>query len=134
MVKDPANEDAILRGVAWLRSVQNPDGGWGESPASYGDRSLKGVGPSTAAQTAWALLGLLAAGDTASPCFVAGLEFLIAVQDADGTWTDDAWTGTGFPEVFYLNYHLYATYFPLLLIDLWQQRRQSESEGPRSVA
>jgi squalene-hopene/tetraprenyl-beta-curcumene cyclase len=102
--------------VRWLRKVQNRDGGWGESPQSYSDPALKGQGPSTAAQTAWALLGLMAAGDFRSDNVRRGIEYLLAAQEEDGSWRDEQWTATGFPKVFYLRYHLYATYFPLLAL------------------
>ncbi len=110
-----AAEDRVRleRAGAWLRSCQNSDGGWGELPRSYDDSTTKGQGPSTAAQTAWALMGLAAAAAQTSRVCRCGLRFLLDRQRADGTWNDEHWTGTGFPKVFYLRYHLYATYFPL---------------------
>jgi squalene-hopene/tetraprenyl-beta-curcumene cyclase len=102
--------------VHWLRKVQNADGGWGESPQSYNDSTLKGQGPSTAAQTAWALLGLMAAGDFRSDNVRRGIEYLLSKRHKDGSWRDEPWTATGFPKVFYLRYHLYAIYFPLLAL------------------
>ncbi len=110
---EPSGSDSVQRARAWLESCQNDDGGWGELPHSYDDPSTKGEGPSTAAQTAWALMGLLAAGEATSSCVRRGIEYLTATQRADGGWVDEHWTGTGFPKVFYLHYHLYATYFPL---------------------
>ena len=114
------------RGAEWLLGCQNEDGGWGESLVSYDDPRLKGVGESTAAQTAWAMMGLLAAGaapldcttgdqlaDRACTALRRGASFLARTQEHDGTWNDEAWTGTGFPSVFYLRYHAYAHYFPL---------------------
>lgn len=105
--------DELGAGARWLTGRQNDDGGWGELPESYADSSTRGRGPSTACQTAWALLGLIAAGEGESEGVRRGVEFLLARQESPGDWTDTYWTGTGFPKVFYLNYHLYATYFPL---------------------
>lgn len=105
------------RGATWLASCQNPDGGWGETCASYKDSSLKGTGVSTASQTAWALIGLMATVEatrfTAQAQIRKGVEFLLKTQKADGTWNEDYFTGTGFPCHFYLKYHLYQQYFPL---------------------
>ena len=110
---------AIGRAIRWLLDHQNADGGWGESPRSYDEPQLRGRGDSTAAQTAWALLALAAAGGRASEIGRAierGAGHLLATQRPDGRWIDEPWTGTGFPRVFYLRYHLYATYFPLLAL------------------
>ncbi len=104
------------RGVRWLKEHQNADGGWGETCGSYDDPALAGQGESTPSQTAWALLGLLAAGEADGPEARAGVEYLIAEQSADGTWDEEPFTGTGFPKVFYLKYHLYAHYFPLMAL------------------
>jgi squalene-hopene/tetraprenyl-beta-curcumene cyclase len=101
------------RAAHWMIEHQNDDGGWGELQHSYDDPMLKGVGPSTPSQTAWALLSLLAAGEAESDAARRGVEYLLRNQRADGAWRDDYWTATGFPRVFYLRYHLYATYFPL---------------------
>ena len=107
--------DAIAKGARWLRSVENPDGGWGESCVSY-DREGFVAAPSCASQTAWALLGLAAAGDRESGAVLRGVEFLLERQRADGTWPETATTGTGFPQVFYLTYGMYRDYFPLLAL------------------
>ena len=108
---------AIERGAAWLVSCQNSDGGWGETCRSYDDRSLKGQGVSTASQTAWALIGLMAAGvaicEYAATAIQAGVQYLLTTQTADGYWHEVEFTGTGFPCHFYLNYHLYRQHFPL---------------------
>ncbi len=104
------------RAAEWLRNHQNLDGGWGELPASYDDPATKGRGPSTASQTAWALLGLFATGDVSSDSVVRGVQFLLDRQQDDGGWYDAEWTGTGFPKVFYLRYHYYPIYFPLLAL------------------
>jgi squalene-hopene/tetraprenyl-beta-curcumene cyclase len=106
----------VRRAVRWLKDVQNADGGWGESCRSYDDPSAAGQGESTASQTAWALLGLLDAGEGHSPEVRAGVEYLVGTQRADGGWTETPFTGTGFPRVFYLKYHMYSVYFPLMAL------------------
>ncbi len=108
------HEPCIQQGAEWLRMVQNPDGGWGETCGSYDDPSTRGVGPSTCSQTAWAILGLLAANDTRSDSVARGIAYLLRTQKKDGSWDEPYFTGTGFPCVFYLMYHLYRQYFPLL--------------------
>jgi squalene-hopene/tetraprenyl-beta-curcumene cyclase len=108
-------QDAIGRAAKWLRAIQNPDGGWGESCASYA-RDCYVPAPSSASQTAWALLGLCAAGDRESTQFQHGVEYLLALQTARGNWPEGATTGTGFPNVFYLTYAMYRDYFPLLAL------------------
>jgi squalene-hopene/tetraprenyl-beta-curcumene cyclase len=112
----PVEAPECRRGAAWLRSVQNADGGWGESPASYDEPAVRGQGPSTASQTAWAVMGLLAAGGRDSEAVARGIDFLLRTQGADGSWPEDQFTGTGFPRVFYLKYHLYRLYFPLMAL------------------
>jgi squalene-hopene/tetraprenyl-beta-curcumene cyclase len=111
-------EAYILRAGEWLRSIQNADGGWGESCESY-DRNTFVPAASTASQTAWAILGLLASGDTTSESLRRGIEYLVANQKADGTWDEDQATGTGFPRVFYLTYHLYRQSFPVLALSTY---------------
>lgn len=115
------------KSVEWLRSVQNPDGGWGELPESYRDLAFKGKGPSTPSQTAWALMGIIAAGGPHDAAVGRGIAYLLKHQQDDGSWQEDFWTGTGFPEVFYLHYHLYATYFPLMALGMFA-RRVSEGD------
>jgi squalene-hopene/tetraprenyl-beta-curcumene cyclase len=107
---------AVRRAVRWLESVQQLGGCWGESCASYNDPGLAGQGEPTASQTAWALLALLAAGEHHSSCVRAGIRWLEETQKPDGTWDEELFTGTGFPKVFYLKYHLYALYFPLMAL------------------
>ena len=109
--------------ATWLRRHQNPDGGWGELPRSYEDVSQKGIGPSTPSQTAWALMGLIVAGDRDSASVERGIRYLLQNQLYDGSWQDSHWTGTGFPKVFYLRYHLYATYFPLWALAMYETGR-----------
>ncbi|MDP9268070.1 MAG: squalene--hopene cyclase [Acidobacteriota bacterium] len=113
---EDVHEPHIQHAAEWLRSFQNSDGGWGESCGSYDDPHARGVGPSTPSQTAWAVLGLLAAGDTRSDSVSRGIAFLLRTQRADGNWDEPYYTGTGFPRVFYLMYHMYRTYFPLLAL------------------
>ncbi|HEY4461813.1 MAG TPA: squalene--hopene cyclase, partial [Streptosporangiaceae bacterium] len=103
---------AIRRAVEWLETRQNPDGGWGEDLRSYDDPALAGRGTSTASQTAWALLALLAAGG-AGDAVERGVRWLAQTQRADGSWDEPQFTGTGFPGDFYINYHLYRLAFPV---------------------
>jgi squalene-hopene/tetraprenyl-beta-curcumene cyclase len=114
-MREDDHEPYIQRGNEWLRSIQNPDGGWGESCASY-DNDIYTAAASTPSQTAWALLGLMAGGDTCSSSVRQGIEYLVETQAADGAWGEELATGTGFPKVFYLNYHYYRLYFPLLAL------------------
>ena len=110
------HEPSIQQAAEWLRMLQNPDGGWGETCGSYDDPNTKGVGPSTASQTALAVMGLLAANDTRSDSLERGIAYLLKTQHRDGSW-DEAWyTGTGFPRVFYLMYYMYRQYFPLIAL------------------
>src|SRR5438105_9472312 len=94
-----------------MRSVQNPYGGWGETVGSYDDPNLRGTGGSTASQTAWAIMGLLAVGDTRRECVAGGMAYLLRTQNKDGSWDEAFFTGTGFPRGFYLKYHLFSEYF-----------------------
>ena len=114
-VGEPSDSPSMVRGAEWLMSVQNPDGGWGESCKSY-EGAPPAVGISTASQTAWGVMGLLAAGRGDSESCRRGVEFLLAQQHADGDWSEEHFTGTGFPGVFYLRYHYYRLYFPLLAL------------------
>jgi squalene-hopene/tetraprenyl-beta-curcumene cyclase len=113
-------EAYIIRAGEWLRSIQNGDGGWGESCASYDDPREKIHGASTPTQTAWALLGLFATGDYETGSVRDGIHYLLERQDADGSWSEQSFTGTGFPCVFYLKYHLYPQYFPLMALAKYQ--------------
>ncbi|MGI0494038.1 squalene--hopene cyclase [Alkalinema pantanalense CENA528] len=121
---------AMTRGVQWLVSCQNADGGWGETCESYKNRNLMGQGDSTASQTAWALIGLLAAGEAtqnfATEAIERGVQYLLATQGANGAWEEVWFTGTGFPQHFYLKYHLYYQHFPLTALGryyAWQQKQ-----------
>ena len=115
----------IEQGAAWLISCQNSDGGWGETCRSYDDPSLKGKGRSTASQTAWALIGLMAAGratgNFAKAAIEQGIDYLLVTQLPNGTWDEADFTGTGFPSHFYLKYHLYQQYFPLIALGQYQK-------------
>jgi squalene-hopene/tetraprenyl-beta-curcumene cyclase len=101
--------------VRWLETHQNADGGWGEDIRSYHDVAARGRGTSTASQTAWALLALLAAG-VRSDATSRGVQWLVATQRADGTWDEPWFTGTGFPGDFSINYHLYRQVFPVMAL------------------
>ncbi len=121
-----SHEPYVQQGAEWLRMVQNPDGGWGETVVSYDDPTLRGVGDSTPSQTAWAILGLLAVGDTRSDSVARGVAYLLRTQKEDGSWDEDNCTGTGFPRVFYLKYHLYREYFPLLALTTYAKVMEKE--------
>ncbi len=110
-----ANDSMVRKAVDWLHSVQQPCGGWGETCASYDDPSLAGIGEPTASQTAWALMGLMAAGDR-SDAVRSGISWLVDRQNSPGGWDEGPFTGTGFPKVFYLKYHYYRIYFPLMAL------------------
>jgi squalene-hopene/tetraprenyl-beta-curcumene cyclase len=129
LVAPQTHRHEIERGAAWLLSCQNPDGGWGETCRSYTDPSLKGQGKSTASQTAWALIGLMAAGEAtdqiAWTAIDHGIAYLLETQRSDGTWDEPEFTGTGFPCHFYLNYNLYRQHFPLTALGRYRQLRQT---------
>jgi squalene-hopene/tetraprenyl-beta-curcumene cyclase len=107
------SKPSIRRAVTWLEEHQNPDGGWGEDLRSYDHPAMAGRGTSTASQTAWALLALLAAGEQDGPAVERGVRWLAQTQRPDGTWDEPEYTGTGFPGDFYINYHLYRLAFPV---------------------
>jgi squalene-hopene/tetraprenyl-beta-curcumene cyclase len=110
----PKTDPMYTKAVKWLKSVQREDGGWGEDNYSYHDKSVSGSYRfSTAFQTAWAVLGLMAAGEANSPEVKAGIDFILHSQQADGVWNDKCFTAPGFPKVFYLKYHGYDKFFPL---------------------
>ncbi|MBV8332975.1 MAG: squalene--hopene cyclase [Candidatus Eremiobacteraeota bacterium] len=106
----------IAKGADWLVSVQNADGGWGETCHSYVDESFAGVGKSTASQTAWAVNALQISGLAQHPATKRGLAWLCERQRPDGTWDEPECTGTGFPRDFYINYHLYRHLFPVMAL------------------
>ncbi len=120
-----ASHPTIRRAVDWLRKHQRPDGGWGETSRTYVDPGTRASGPSTPSQTAWALLGLLAAGLHGDPATEAGVRYLVDRQLPDGTWDEPDFTGTGFPRAFMINYHLYRHYFPLMALGRYVRGRRS---------
>jgi len=132
------HEPQIQQAAEWIRMVQNPDGGWGETCGSYDDPDTRGIGPSTPSQTAWALLGLLAAGDDRSDSIAKGIRWLLTRQRGDGSWDESTgvgparqalYTGTGFPRVFYLAYTLYRQYFPLLALTTYKRAMERAANG-----
>ncbi len=125
-VGEDMQSDYVRRAVAWLKGVQLADGGWGERCDSYERPTLKkGKGPSTPSQTAWAITGLLAAGEVDSPEVERGIDYLIRTQRADGTWDENEFTATGFPRFFYLEYHEYRNYFPLMAMSRYRNLRRN---------
>ncbi len=129
-IGEPMEQPWIIRARAWLEACQNEDGGWGETPATYDDPALRGHGPSTASQTAWALMGLCACGDLEHPAILRGVEYLIRTQNRDGSWSEPHTTGTGFPKVFYLNYDMYRNNFPLLALTTYANYRSGKGHAP----
>ncbi len=121
----------LVRARKWLESVQHEDGGWGERCNTYDDPVFKGQGPSTASQTAWAVMGLLAFGDAQSESVQRGIEYLVRTQNPDGSWTEDEVTGTGFPKVFYLKYDMYRNAWPLLALATYKKLLNGEKIGDR---
>ena len=124
----PAAHPMVAKAVGWLKTVQNDDGGWGEDCDSY---ALDGPGhtpaPSTASQTGWALLGLMAAGEVDSDAVSRGIAWLAERQEPDGLWGQEMYTGGGFPRVFYLRYHGYPKYFPLWAMARYRNLKRSNS-------
>jgi squalene-hopene/tetraprenyl-beta-curcumene cyclase len=118
-----ASDTRVRRGADWLEAHQNQDGGFGESPGTYEQPGTRGQGPSSVSQTAWALMGLVSAGRGESQAARRAVDYLVAKQAADGTWTEREWTGTGFPGHFYLRYHGYPQYFALSALGLWLRDR-----------
>ena len=121
-------QDWVQRAARWLMDIQRTDGGWGESNDTYSHPERAGLSEhSTAFQTAWALLGLMAAGHTDSPAVKRGIQYLLQSQQPDGTWHDEDFTAPGFPRVFYLKYHGYTLYFPLWALASYQARLAEHS-------
>jgi squalene-hopene/tetraprenyl-beta-curcumene cyclase len=141
------DEPWLTKARDWLESVQHEDGGWGERCNTYDDPVFKGQGPSTASQTAWAVMGLCTFNDPDRPSIRRGIEYLIRTQNQDGSWTEHETTGTGFPKVFYLKYDMYRNSWPLLALATYrnllaqpsanqdaQTARQSRPEPARMAA
>src|SRR5271167_2751664 len=127
--EDPQSEP-VRRAVAWLIRIQNSDGGWGESGASYKlDYKEFESSPSTSSQTAWALLGLMAAGEADNPAVDRGVAYLAATQGEDGFWSEPFHTATGFPRVFYLRYHGYSKFFPLWALARYRNLKRANSRS-----
>jgi squalene-hopene/tetraprenyl-beta-curcumene cyclase len=127
----------LQKAGAWLESVQHEDGGWGERCNTYDDPVFKGQGPSTASQTAWAIMGLCTFGDPNRQSLIRGIRYLIDTQNQDGSWTEHEITGTGFPKVFYLKYDMYRNAWPLLAMATYRklcQRKTSRAAEPALVA
>jgi squalene-hopene/tetraprenyl-beta-curcumene cyclase len=124
-----SHQDPMMRkAVDWLASIQNQDGGWGEDAVSYRlDYEGWERAPSTASQTAWALLGLVAAGEVGSPVVARGVKYLIATQNEKGLWDEQRYTATGFPRVFYLRYHGYPNFFPLWALARYRNLKNTNS-------
>jgi squalene-hopene/tetraprenyl-beta-curcumene cyclase len=124
------HQDSVFRrAVDWLVSIQNADGGWGEDAVSY-RLDYKGYepAPTTASQTAWALLGLMAAGEVENPAVARGMKYLIDTQTKKGLWDEQRYTATGFPRVFYLRYHGYSKFFPLWALARYRNLRSTNSK------
>jgi squalene-hopene/tetraprenyl-beta-curcumene cyclase len=120
----------LLKARAWLESVQHEDGGWGERCNTYDDPVFKGQGPSTASQTAWAVMGLCAFDDPNDLSLRRGIEYLVRTQNPDGSWTEDETTGTGFPKVFYLKYDMYRNAWPLLALATYRKLLERTAVRP----
>ncbi len=129
----PMDHPALERAAQWLESMQQPSGAWGETCRSYDDPALKGTGLPTPSQTAWATLGLIAAGRASSAAVRRGIDYLIETQLPDGSWDEDSFTGTGFPRVFYLRYHYYRVYFPMMAIARYRTATSSRLDGAGSA-
>ncbi len=128
------HDPMVRRAVAWLMQVQQPGGGWGETCRSYDEPELAGQGTPTASQTAWALLGLLAAGEAQSDAVRGGIGYLLATQSPSGDWQEEQFTGTGFPKVFYLKYHMYSLYFPLMAIARYAKEKTKRKKEQLGVS
>jgi squalene-hopene/tetraprenyl-beta-curcumene cyclase len=125
----PMNDPRIEKAIGWLEAVQQAGGSWGETCRSYDEPGLKGTGEPTPSQTAWATLGLIAAGKASSHAVKRGIDYLVETQLADGSWGENSFTGTGFPRVFYLRYHYYRVCFPMMAIARYRAATGELLEG-----
>jgi squalene-hopene/tetraprenyl-beta-curcumene cyclase len=127
------NSETVARAAAYLLRFQQADGGWGEDGGTYWDERIGLCKESTASQTAWALLGLMAAGEAAHPAVARGVNYLLEHRNAEGLWDENWFTAVGFPRVFYLRYHGYRAFFPLFALaryrNLVERRRPLEKLG-----
>ncbi|HAM73405.1 MAG TPA: squalene--hopene cyclase [Verrucomicrobiales bacterium] len=126
------NKPWLLKARDWLESVQRPDGGWGERCNTYDDPVHKGQGPSTASQTAWAVMGLLAFGDPHRESIQRGIGYLLRAQNQEGSWSEAETTGTGFPRVFYLKYDMYRNTWPLLALATFKNLLVASADSKRN--
>ncbi len=122
------DDPAIRRGAEWLLSVQRDDGGWGEDEETYANAPPGHYRSSTPSQTAWALLGLMAAGETGHSAVARGVAYLTRTRRADGEWSEEPYTAVGFPRVFYLRYHGYRLYFPLMALARYRTLRDANTK------
>jgi len=123
----------LLAARSWFEGVQHEDGGWGERCNTYDDPVFKGQGPSTASQTAWAVMGLCTFGDPHRSSLIRGVEYLVRAQNPDGSWTEHETTGTGFPRVFYLKYDMYRNSWPLLALATYRHLLEAEQTQGHST-
>jgi squalene-hopene/tetraprenyl-beta-curcumene cyclase len=119
-IGEDMSQPFVRRAMKWYEDHQNEDGGWGETCESYKDPSLRGKGESTASQTAWAVMGMLAGGEAENPAVKRGIEYLLSQQKEYGSWYEDEFTGTGFPIHFFIKYHMYQQFFPLMALSRYR--------------
>ncbi len=119
--EDPS-QAYIRKAADWLKEHQNKDGGWGETCRSYELPNLRGKGKSTNSQTAWAVMGLMEADATESPVVKRGMQYLVKHQKKNGSWYENEFTGTGFPRHFFIKYHLYQIFFPLMALARYRNK------------
>ncbi len=133
-IGEDMRQDYVRKAILWLEHHQLEDGGWGEGCESYANPELRGKGPSTPSQTAWALMALIAAGDAHGEAARRGVEYLLQTQQAHGSWDEPYFTGTGFPNDFMINYHMYRDYWPLTALGQYRQavgQARNGSDGAR---